>query len=358
MVVGCGGGGESYHCKLWCLEILREKKFNMRVVPPSYFRQSTDLVVDVGFMGAPTVSHELLSNGHECLHAVEAVEKYLSKRVVGIFSGEIGGSNGLMGLIVAANRNIPCIDCDSLGRAFPCLNHVLSFILGKSVTPSALTDVRDEAILCTKEMVSTTKELEDFLRIECMKRGLIAGLCLPPIPGNELEKLTLVNSLSRAWFLGQAKFQHRTNAIEAVARAGQGRILVSDGKIIDVERQTTGGFVRGRVTIETNGRLVIVEFQNENLIARYADGEILATVPDLITLVEQDSAEPLATEIIQFGFRVSILVLPAPELLTSCEVVEHLGPKAFGYDLPNYQYKANFPASIPSVWDVYYEKKC
>lgn len=156
--------------------------------------------------------------------------------------------------------------------------------------------------------------------------------------------------------LGQAKFNNRTNAIEAVARAGQGRILLSDGKVIDVERRTIDGFVRGHVSIEANGQIVIVEFQNENLIVRHDNGTILATVPDLITLVEQDSAEPLATEIVQYGYRVSILVLPAPKLLTSPEAVEHLGPKAFGYDFPDYQYKASY-ASIPSVWDVFYKEK-
>ena len=141
-----------------------------------------------------------------------------------------------------------------------------------------------------------------------------------------------------------------------MARAGQGRILVSDGKIIDVERQTTGGFVRGRVSIETKDRVVTVDFQNENLVVRTADGEVLATVPDLITLVEQDSAEPLATEILQYGYRVSILLLPAPELLTKAEVLEHLGHEAFGYQFADYQYKPHH-ASIPSVWDIYCEKK-
>ena len=43
------------------------------------------------------------------------------------------------------------------------------------------------------------------------------------------------------------------------------------GKITDVERRTTGGFVRGSVVIEglgaDAGRLIRLEFQNENLVA-------------------------------------------------------------------------------------------
>ncbi|CAF2860431.1 unnamed protein product [Rotaria sp. Silwood2] len=353
-ILGCGGGGESYHCKLWCLEVLREGKYKMLVVPPSYFYSSSDLIVGIGFMGAPTVSHELLPNGHECLEAVNVIEKYLSKKIVGIHSGEIGGANGLMGLLVAAKKQIFCIDCDSMGRAFPCLTQFLPFIHGLPVTPSCLCDVRGETIICTDGIVSTPQELEDVFREECTKRGLCVGVALPPITGEQLQKNILHHSLSRAWFLGEAKFNHRINAIQAVARAGHGRVLISDGKVINVERHTTGGFARGHVFIETTGRTLIIDFQNENLIARFDNGEIVASVPDLITLVEEDSAEPIATEVVKYGHRVSVLVLPAPEPLTTPQALQHVGLQAFGYDFPNYSYTPSH-VSIKSVWDVFYK---
>ncbi|CAF1326807.1 unnamed protein product [Rotaria sp. Silwood1] len=354
-ILGCGGGGESYHCKLWCLDVLRESKNKMRVVSPSYFSSSSDLIVNVGFMGAPTVSHELLPNGHECLEALNVIEKYLSKKIVGIYSAEIGGANGLMGLLVAASKQILCIDGDSMGRAFPCLTQFLPFIHGLPATPSCLCDVRGETVLCTDDMVSTAQELEDFFRKECTKRGLCVGVTLPPITGKDLQKNILHHSLSRAWFLGEAKFNNRIDAIQAVARAGHGRVLISDGKVINVERQTTGGFVRGHVFIETSGRILIIDFQNENLIARFDNGEIVASVPDLITLIEEDSAEPIATEIIKYGYRVSVLVLPAPVPLTTPQALQYVGLQAFGYDFPNYSFIPS-SVSIKSVWDVFYKK--
>jgi DUF917 family protein len=125
--------------------------------------------------------------------------------------------------------------------------------------------------------------------------------------------------------------------------------------VVNVERNTAGGFVRGHVSIETEGRILTIDFQNENLVARFDNGEIVASVPDLITLVEQDSAEPLATEIFKYGYRVSVLVLPAPEQLTTPQALQYLGLKAFGYDFPHYEYK---PTHVPikSVWDVFYKK--
>lgn len=154
---------------------------------------------------------------------------------------------------------------------------------------------------------------------------------------------------------GEAKFNHHQDAIQAVARAGHGRVLVSNGKVVNVERNTTGGFVRGHVDIETAGRLLTINFQNENLLARFDDGQIVASVPDLITLVEQDSAEPLATEIVKYGYRVSVLVFPAAEPMTTSQALDFVGLKAFGYDFPDYQYTPTC-APMRSVWDIFYNK--
>ena len=176
----------------------------MRVCSSAHFDSSSDLIGNVAFMGAPTVSHELLPNGYECSNALRMIEDHLSKPISAVFSGEIGGANGLMGLIVAAQRQIPCVDCDGLGRAFPCLNHLLAFIRGIPVTPTALCDVRGDCFLCTQNLVQTPKELEDLFRVECTKRGLAVGISFPCMTGTELKKYTLLNSISRAWFLGKS----------------------------------------------------------------------------------------------------------------------------------------------------------
>ena len=75
-----------------------------------------------------------------------------------------------------------------------------------------------------------------------------------------------------------------------------------------------------------------IEFQNENLIARQ-DGQPVCTVPDLICLVETERGEPITTELLRYGFRVTILGFPAPSLWTCPEGLAVVGPRAFGYDL-------------------------
>jgi DUF917 family protein len=82
---------------------------------------------------------------------------------------------------------------------------------------------------------------------------------------------------------------------------------------------------------------------------------VIASVPDLITLVEQDSGEPLSTETVKYGCRISVLFLPAPESMVTPEALKYVGPNAFGYD---HQYDPQSFARPPlkSVWDVFYNK--
>ncbi|CAF4709260.1 unnamed protein product [Rotaria sp. Silwood1] len=352
-ITGCGGGGEPYHTKLSCLEMLNTCNGVMRVIPPSSLHPSLDMAAIVGFMGAPTVSYEQLPSGNECLLAISTIEAYLSRKVTSVFCGEIGGANGLRGLLVAASKQVPCVDCDNMGRAFPRLDQKLSFIRGQSVTPTCLCDVHGRTVLYTQETIRDAQELEETLRKECTKMGLRGGLCLPPLTGDQVQKYTVHHSLSLAWFLGEAKFNNHNNVIQAVAQAGHGWIVISDGKVIGVERNTGSGFVRGHVIIDVEGKILTIDFQNENLVARFED-KVIASVPDLITLVEQDSGEPLSTETVKYGCRISVLVLPAPEAMTTLESLKYVGPRAFGYD---HDYiPPSYHVPIKSVWDIYYNK--
>ena len=84
--------------------------------------------------------------------------------------------------------------------------------------------------------------------------------------------------------------------------------------MIDVLRRNEGGFVRGEAQIEGiedyRGKNLKVQFQNENLIA-IRDEKIIASVPDLICIVNLDSAIPVTTEAIRYGHRVLVLSIPA-----------------------------------------------
>ena len=106
--------------------------------------------------------------------------------------------------------------------------------------------------------------------------------------------------------------------------------------MVDVDRSTAAGFVRGRLRLSgidsDTGQSAEVDFQNENLIVR-RDGEVLAAVPDLISLVEAESGQPLTTEGMRFGLRVHVVGLPSSPVWWRPEALPLVEPRAFGYDL-------------------------
>jgi DUF917 family protein len=122
--------------------------------------------------------------------------------------------------------------------------------------------------------------------------------------------------------------------VEALCEEIGAEILIR-GKVADVERRTTGGFARGSVILEGTGadagRLVRIEIQNENLVA-LEDGQVLASVPDLITLLDDASADAIATELVRYGQRVVCIAFACDPIWRSPRGIEVAGPRAFGYD--------------------------
>jgi uncharacterized protein len=55
--------------------------------------------------------------------------------------------------------------------------------------------------------------------------------------------------------------------------------------------------------------------------------------PDLICVLDSVAGEAVGTETIRYGQRVTVVALPPPTVFTTPKGLEHVGPRAFGYDL-------------------------
>ena len=129
----------------------------------------------------------------------------------------------------------------------------------------------------------------------------------------------------------------RATPIPSLAAIDQGSgVHILTGKVVDVERRATGGFLRGHVRIDglgtDSGSALHVDFQNEWTVARRA-GHPVVTVPDIIAVLDTETGEAVGTETIRYGQRVSVIALPAPEIQTTPKGLEHVGPRAFGHEL-------------------------
>ncbi|MFD1046368.1 DUF917 domain-containing protein, partial [Kibdelosporangium lantanae] len=79
------------------------------------------------------------------------------------------------------------------------------------------------------------------------------------------------------------------------------------------------------------GALVRLLFQNEHLVAE-RDGEVVASTPDLICVLDHETGEPVTTEGMRYGNRVAVLGVPCDSRWTTPDGLRLTGPGAFGYD--------------------------
>lgn len=124
-VLGTGGGGPSRIQYFNSLEYLKDPKYKgrMRVISPTKM-QDSDICVFGSWYGAPSVSAERIPSGKEIMTAIEYSAKIAGyDRFDAVLADEIGGGNGLVTFPTSAHYDIPVVDGDLMGRAYPTLEH-------------------------------------------------------------------------------------------------------------------------------------------------------------------------------------------------------------------------------------------
>jgi len=336
-ILGTGGGGNPYVGKLHAKSLLAEGR-TITIVPPRDVPDNA-VVTSVGFMGAPVVSVERIKRGDEPLRALRALERHIGKSFTHIVPGEIGGANSTAPMVVAAQTGLPLIDGDGMGRAFPELQHDTFMIYGVKAAPGAIADPRGHVAIFDGFEEATV--LERYARSVTIGMGGSAGYAFPVMTGIELKETVVPGTISLAIEIGDAVLRAReahSDPVNSVLEITGGKRLFN-GKISDVQRALVGGFARGVLKVDgtgaDTGKSLSIDIQNENLIARSGSGEILAVVPDLICIVDQDTAEPITTELLRYGLRIIVFGIPAPVELKTQRALEVIGPAAFGYpDVP------------------------
>ena len=331
-ILGTGGGGNPYIGQLRARQAIRQWG-PVTVLTPEELSDDAR-VVCVGGIGAPTVGIEKVRD-LQSYHALRAIEDFTGEKATALISNEIGGSNSVEPLIPAAMAGLPVVDADGMGRAFPEFQMKTFFVYGVPCCPMAIADEKGNSVVI-RETISPVWA-ERLARSLTVQMGCVACYAVAPMSAEQVRRTAVPNTLSLARRLGDAVKEARTTGndpLDAILETCPGRILFS-GKVTDLERRTTAGFARGTLTIEGldrySGEQMFIEFQNENLIAK-RNGETVCTVPDLICAVATDVGDPVTTELMRYGLRVTILGFPAPALWATPEGLAVAGPRAFGYD--------------------------
>jgi DUF917 family protein len=201
------------------------------------------------------------------------------------------------------------------------------------------------------------------LRASCTEMGSRVGMAAKPTTTDYVRRFGVLNTCSLAWRIGRCiarceASNHLSTVAEAIideAGGAEAAKVLFRGKIIAVERRLYKGHSYGTVhiaaeedgdesdaTVEpaeamASGGSLQIPFKNENLFAEHtaADGtkRILASVPDLIAILDNASGRALGVPEFKYGYRVTVIgITCSPRWTETAFGLEIGGPAAFGYE--------------------------
>ncbi|EXJ67931.1 uncharacterized protein A1O5_08545 [Cladophialophora psammophila CBS 110553] len=351
--LACGGGGPGYMCYMAARAAIKAGE-RLPIVDVETLPDDGYVLGSISY-GAPTVTLERIPSGTESVDATDALLScFPGIKMSAQIALEIGGMNGIRPLLVANSYGgIPTIDGDHMGRAYPRIGMDTPALFGFPLAPCTQSDGMGNVV--TVHKASSPEKLEKIHRKAGQELGLFSQLVNPPMSVKDTKTMATLGTTSLAWYIGRAVYlakQEKTDIMKAIVEANpSGRILYT-GKIVSVNRYiSAGGYTEGTVrlkpisndeleygdTASTETRDMVLPFQNEYLYAELIEpdapkgtkGEILCTVPDLISLIGSDGYA-LGTQDLRYGVRVSVVAFVAHPHWQGVEVG---GPREFGYDM-------------------------
>jgi uncharacterized protein len=352
--LGTGGGGDPYIGRLLLEQALRRGGPAQVIAVEDLDDEA--LVVPIGGMGAPTAIIEKIVGFAEGERVLRTLEARLGRKATALMSAEIGGLNALYPVAMAAHLGLPIVDGDGMGRAFPELQMVSFSIFGQRLSPMVMGDENGDTVIIES---SDNHRVEKLARPVVVPMGGLCMLALCPMSGSAVKECAVRGTLGLAVGIGRAIGQARREQSDpfeglfAYLRSTEYYRhckLLFDGKIVDLRRETRDGWAIGHVVLEEiapflpspaeRGRVragasepLTITFRNELLRAQRA-GRTVAIVPDLIAILDRETAEPITTENLKYGQRVKVVGASVPPIMRSERALEVWGPRAFGFDEP------------------------
>ncbi|SHM86871.1 hypothetical protein SAMN05660826_02207 [Caldanaerovirga acetigignens] len=343
-ILATGGGGDPEIGLLWAYKVLDEGKTIVMVDPMDI--PDDILVASPACLGAPVVLTEKPPSADVLNNAIRKLEQYWGKKLQATIPIECGGVNSTVAYAAAGEFEVPVIDVDGMNRAFPELQMTSWVTNGVNASPTVSCDDRGNVTVI--DTGDDNKMAENIARRVAMAYGGISWIATYPMTGKQVKEASILNSQSIAWELGKAVYRAREKHLDPVeemlkslkATRNVTGVRVFKGKIVDISREfggeATKGFSLGRIKMEGlddyKGSVAEIDFQNEWLVLRI-DGRIRCLPPDLIAIVDSETGEPIRTDIMKYGYRGSIILIPAHERMRTPKGIELFGPRYFGYDI-------------------------
>lgn len=342
-ILATGGGGDPEIGLLWTLDTIKKGKEIVMIKPEDI--PDDVMGASVGCLGAPIVLTEKPPSQNILVKAFKQLSRYLGKKLELVIPFECGGVNSTVAYAIAGELGIPVVDVDGMNRAFPELHQTSWVANGSHASPAVSVDDRGNITIIDTE--EDNLRAETIARSAAMAYGGISWKASYPLTGKEIKEKSILYSQTIAWDIGRAVMDARNNHEDPIEKIIQelkrkrnvDSYRVFNGKIVDINRdfgsEATRGFSSGKIKLEGIGdykdQIAEIDFQNEWLRLK-VNGKTLCLPPDLITILDNETGEPIRTDIMKYGYRGSILLIPAQDRMRTKRGLEIFGPSYFGYE--------------------------
>lgn len=342
-ILATGGGGDPEIGLLWTLDTIKKGKEIVMIKPEDI--PDDVMGASVGCLGAPIVLTEKPPSQNILVKAFKQLSRYLGEKLELVIPFECGGVNSTVAYAIAGELGIPVVDVDGMNRAFPELHQTSWVANGSHASPAVSVDDRGNITIIDTE--EDNLRAETIARSAAMAYGGISWKASYPLTGKEIKEKSILYSQTIAWDIGRAVMDARNNHEDPIEKIIQelkrtqnvDSYRVFNGKIVDINRdfggEATRGFSSGKIKLEGIGdykdQIAEIDFQNEWLRLK-VNGKTLCLPPDLITILDNETGEPIRTDIMKYGYRGSILLIPAQDRMRTKRGLEIFGPSYFGYE--------------------------
>jgi DUF917 family protein len=268
--------------------------------------------------------------------AIEALERFLDKKIEAIVPIELGGINTPAPIDAAARLEKKVVDGDYAGRAIPEIVQTTPSMAGKTLPPMSSADEWGNVAFI--ETVRNHQCAEALGKaISTVAFGLV-GQTAFVMTGKELKKLLIRGTVSESIEVGrvirEAVAAGKDPATE-IASYLKGWVLFK-GTVSDKEWEDKQGFYWGTHTFSGTdkfaGQELKIWFKNENHIS-WLDGKPWVTSPDIMQVIDLKTGEPICNPDLKVGDKVAVIGVKKREAFNNELGIATVGPAHYGFDI-------------------------
>jgi uncharacterized protein len=275
------------------------------------------------------------------VRALEKLGEHLGRKVDAVVPFELGGFNTAVGIDTAVRAGVVLVDGDLCGRAVPEMSQALPAILGSTPWPLTICDQWGSSLLMDDCPSPAVAERIGKIISTVSKRPWNLATCAHaafPMDARTLANRFVPGTLTLALRVGRAVTSALgTDAsVPQIAAEAMGGVVLFEGRVTHRDWTDEEGYHVGTNTIagtgDHDGQEARIWFKNENHVL-WVDDRVVATSPDLITVVRTADASPQTNTELQVEEGVSVIGRVAFDAYLAGPALAAMEPRHYGLDI-------------------------